>query len=222
MKRPSSHHPRSRGFGLLELILVFAVILGAGAIVFAVYRSAQNHSDADSIVGGVSLVATNVKAELDASAGQHWHGADVFNALNSPSNNLAAIQNMYATAGIVPRNLMNTAPGCPSNGSPFPVGMLTANSCLWVYLQSNAKDANGNLLSGEPMIDVMASAVSDEVCNLVLPRLYQSFPYDGVSHVMVDGVGLTSASQAFANGGGCNNGQSFFINNHQVTVVVTP
>lgn len=38
---------RRRGFGLLEVILVFAIVIGAAAIVFTVFQSAQHRSDVE-------------------------------------------------------------------------------------------------------------------------------------------------------------------------------
>lgn len=53
---------RRRGFGLLEVILVFAIIIGAAAAVFTVYGYAQASSDAQAITEETNLVAANLRA----------------------------------------------------------------------------------------------------------------------------------------------------------------
>lgn len=55
MQRPQS------GFGLLEVILVTALVLVAGAIVFAVFESARPSSQASTEVTKLSTLATNLK-----------------------------------------------------------------------------------------------------------------------------------------------------------------
>lgn len=46
INRPLSKTHR-RGFGLLEVILVFAIVIGAAAIVFTVFQSAQHRADVE-------------------------------------------------------------------------------------------------------------------------------------------------------------------------------
>lgn len=52
---------RSRAFGLLEVILVFALILGAGAITFSVFASAKGSADADQLAQQMNLIAANLR-----------------------------------------------------------------------------------------------------------------------------------------------------------------
>jgi type II secretory pathway pseudopilin PulG len=52
----------SKAFGLLEVILVFAIIIGAAAAVFMVYGYAQSSSDAEALTTETNLVAANLRA----------------------------------------------------------------------------------------------------------------------------------------------------------------
>jgi type II secretory pathway pseudopilin PulG len=51
---------RHRGFGLLEIILVFALIIGASAIVFTVYTSAQSSADATHEAERLEAIAASL------------------------------------------------------------------------------------------------------------------------------------------------------------------
>lgn len=51
-----------RGFGLLEVILVFAIVIGAAAAVFTVFGYAKGSSDAQAITEETNLVAANLRA----------------------------------------------------------------------------------------------------------------------------------------------------------------
>lgn len=56
-----SRRSRSRAFGLLEVILVFALVLGAGAITFSVFASAKGSADADQTAAQMNLIAANLR-----------------------------------------------------------------------------------------------------------------------------------------------------------------
>jgi type II secretory pathway pseudopilin PulG len=51
-----------KGFGLLEIILVFAIIIGAGAIVFSVFSNAQDKALVSHGVDQMNLVVANTRA----------------------------------------------------------------------------------------------------------------------------------------------------------------
>lgn len=53
---------RSKAFGLLEVILVFAIVIGAAAAVFTVFGFANASSEANAIVDQTNLVAANLRA----------------------------------------------------------------------------------------------------------------------------------------------------------------
>lgn len=53
---------KRRGFGLLEVILVFAIVIGAAAVVFTVFQSAKPSADASAEVEHAQLIASNVKS----------------------------------------------------------------------------------------------------------------------------------------------------------------
>lgn len=50
------------GFGLLETILVFAIVIGAGTIVFSVFRAASAGSNSSEAVDQVKLVISNLQS----------------------------------------------------------------------------------------------------------------------------------------------------------------
>ncbi|BFI94991.1 MAG: hypothetical protein RSP_05010 [Rhodanobacter sp.] len=52
---------RRRGFGLLEVILVFAIVIGAAAVVFTVFGFAHASSEASNIVDETNLIAGNLR-----------------------------------------------------------------------------------------------------------------------------------------------------------------
>lgn len=52
----------SRAFGLLEVILVFAIVIGAAAVTFAVFDSANGSANADTLVSELNLTAANLRA----------------------------------------------------------------------------------------------------------------------------------------------------------------
>jgi len=62
-----SFNKRSKGFGLLEVILVFAIVIGAAAVVFTVFQSAKPSADASNEGSNVSTIATNLKSTYGIS-----------------------------------------------------------------------------------------------------------------------------------------------------------
>lgn len=62
MKFASFRKSTSRGFGLLEVILVFALVIGAAAVVFSVFQSAKPSADASNEGSNLSTIATNIKS----------------------------------------------------------------------------------------------------------------------------------------------------------------
>ena len=56
------HRRKSRAFGLLEVILVFAIVIGAAAIVFTVFGFAHGASEASELADETNLVAANLRA----------------------------------------------------------------------------------------------------------------------------------------------------------------
>lgn len=72
---------RSRAFGLLEVMLVFALIIGAGAIVFSVYSSAASSARATGVVDQASLIAGNLKASPWAQQSTGYTGLTTARAI---------------------------------------------------------------------------------------------------------------------------------------------
>ncbi len=57
----SLHRRKSRAFGLLEVILVFAIVIGAAAVVFTVFTGANGSANADRVVAQTDLIAANIR-----------------------------------------------------------------------------------------------------------------------------------------------------------------
>lgn len=59
---PSIKKRVTKGFGLLEVILVFAIVIGAAAVVFTVFQSAKPSADASNEASNLTTLATNLKS----------------------------------------------------------------------------------------------------------------------------------------------------------------
>lgn len=53
---------RTKGFGLLEIILVIALVIAAGAVVFTVFGSAQPSSEASHATEDLTVLAADIKS----------------------------------------------------------------------------------------------------------------------------------------------------------------
>ncbi len=67
MKKFSLNRTTKKGFSLLEVILVLAVIAGAAVAVFMAYESAKPSSDAANEDANLTTLTTNLKATLGIS-----------------------------------------------------------------------------------------------------------------------------------------------------------
>lgn len=52
---------KSIGFGLLEVILVFALVIGAGAVTFGVFQSANSAAEIQTFTTNISLIVANTR-----------------------------------------------------------------------------------------------------------------------------------------------------------------
>lgn len=62
------------GFGLLEVILVFALVIGAAAITFTAFQSARPSADSDRATSDLTVLAANIKGVY--AAGGNYSGID--------------------------------------------------------------------------------------------------------------------------------------------------
>jgi len=76
--RPARWHA---GFGLLEVILVFALVLAAGAITFSVYRSAQSSAEASKEADHATLIVANLRSGGFATS-SGYSGLTIAKAIN--------------------------------------------------------------------------------------------------------------------------------------------
>lgn len=103
--------PRRRvgtaGFGLLEMILTFILVIGAGAGVFWLYQSAKATSDAETAVDQASTIASGLQQVLGGKAAG-YSGLTTTRAID---------------AHVIPRDMVN-ADGTTAQG---PWGALSVN-----------------------------------------------------------------------------------------------
>jgi type II secretory pathway pseudopilin PulG len=64
--RPFLSHRFHRGFGLLEVILVFALVIGAAGVVFTVFQSTQPSADSSRATSSLTLLSANIKGAYAA------------------------------------------------------------------------------------------------------------------------------------------------------------
>jgi type II secretory pathway pseudopilin PulG len=74
---------KTRGFGLLEVILVFAIVIGAAAVVFTVFQSAKPSADAANEVDHATLIASNIKSVLGTYGTNNYVGLNTTQAIAS-------------------------------------------------------------------------------------------------------------------------------------------
>lgn len=105
----------TKGFGLLEVILVFAIVIGAAAVVFTVFQSAKPSADASNEGSNISTLATNVKSTYGING--DYAGLDLSGAI---------------AAKAVPASMV-TAPDAASNswGGDVDVAVNGTNSRLF-------------------------------------------------------------------------------------------
>lgn len=116
---PRALRARSRAFGLLEVILVFAIVIGAAAATFAVFTPANASAKASDTAARANTILANLRASP-------WGLAHNYSGL-SPD--------LAVKAGVVPRSMV-------VDGNPT-----TAYGPIWVgqYYASNRKfDLNMN------------------------------------------------------------------------------
>lgn len=101
-----------KGFGLLEVILVFALVIGAGAVVFSVYQSAQARAEIAHDRELMSTLAGNLMTIFN----KPWD-----------ANNGPAVQDAYyahpATLGGPQCSVSDHSPGCWSETANAPLGV---------------------------------------------------------------------------------------------------
>jgi type II secretory pathway pseudopilin PulG len=178
MKSPRPHR-RLHGFGLLEVILVFAIVIGAAAVVFSVFQSANAQRQADAGVAQFELLGANIQSFLAANQTNiQFFGQ---------GNNMSAD---YHAAGITPTSMMTTPdqPGLGQSvfGSEISVSPnYTRNYVLIEY-----------------------GGISQAACQLMAAALYARYPThsDGTTYVFVNNIGL-GYQQSVVSGGApvCNN-----------------
>jgi type II secretory pathway pseudopilin PulG len=104
MKFHSLKKRASKGFGLLEVILVFAIVIGAAAVVFTVFQSAKPSADASNEGSNISTIATNLKSTYGVNhsyAGLTAANALLAKAIPTPMINASATNGIQSQWGNV-------------------------------------------------------------------------------------------------------------------------
>lgn len=95
----------SKGFGLLEVILVFAIVIGAAAVVFTVFQSARPSANAANEASNLSTIATNLKSTFGIS------------------HNYARLDTQQANfAGAIPKSMAVGTTAAESQWGPVTIG----------------------------------------------------------------------------------------------------
>lgn len=158
--------PRSsRGFGLLEVILVFAVLAGAGVVVFDQFQSAQ------------------------ARANAHVQAENARTAMGNLQSTLGASHNYSA----LPTGYFGSAPPSSAAATFFPKGMLQADGSImspWgsVTLNNYRDSFAYGLASNSQYVMVFNNVPQDECPYFLVDLLNQANGFYSV------GVGPTGQS----------------------------
>lgn len=97
--RPTVVSPRHRrGFGLLEVILVFALLIGAGVAVFDVFRSAQASAEATDTNERLNTLAANARATFGHDYSPLFDAYSTASGFNGPAA-LTLLQKVYTVNG---------------------------------------------------------------------------------------------------------------------------
>lgn len=151
---------RSRGFGLLEVILVFAIVIGAAAVVFSIFQSAQPSADA---ANEASVLTTLVANTRQAYGGNYAVivQSDVIKAQAAPASMVSGGTGLVSQWGTVtvgraggadPHHFWVTYANVPTDvctklvsgvAAYFPAGIKVGTTAVM--------DSQGQLLSGQPM-----------------------------------------------------------------------
>lgn len=167
-------HRLSHGFGLLEVIVVLALLIGASAIVFTVFKSAEANAETSEAVDQVQQVASNLRGLRAMSPGSNADGS-VYLLANAPTTAGVAIRQMVFK-GMTP--VLNTSnPSWPTyqgawGGSSLILTQATmvpggnAQNDYWALMYTNVDAASCPrfVMGVAPSVDYMemyaATAVS--------------------------------------------------------------
>ena len=159
---------RSRGFGLLEVILVFAIVIGAAAVVFTVFQSAKPSADAANEATNLTTMAANVKGAYNGNYSL-ISASNLIKAKMIPSSMVSGstIKNQWGTVmlgrvgGGDYRHFQVTYSGIPSEvcsklisgvAGYFPAGIKVGIT--------DVLDNQGHLLPGQPMAACGAARIT--------------------------------------------------------------
>lgn len=109
---------QGRGFGLLEVILVFAIVIGAAAVVFSVFQSAKPSADVDVEVNHTTTIIGNLRSVFSP---QHVYtglnntlaiqAKAVPNDMIDPANPTTGIQSQWGAVTLAPSTCANLTNG---------------------------------------------------------------------------------------------------------------
>lgn len=139
-----NHHRfrAARGFGLLEVILVFVLVIGASAIVFSIYQSASQRSRISEAIDQMATIVGNLRASPLVQG-------------NVDLTGLTAAQ----TASLIPANLQTNPWGgtytlsfvaTTSKSFKVKVGNVDPNDCAPFILAVRSTQKSGSQLALGP------------------------------------------------------------------------
>jgi type II secretory pathway pseudopilin PulG len=193
---------RTRGFGLLEIILVFAVLLGAGAVIFGLFESAQTRSEA------------------------HTQAENARTAMGNMASTLGAHHDYSA----LPTGYFGDAPTSATAASFFPKSMVQANGSTiqspWgTVTLNNYRDSFSYGLPTNSQYVMVFNNVPPDVCPYFLIDLINQV--NGFYSVQVGPTGQSFASVVMQKGAyvgapGTANPQPSFGNYEGICTVYSP
>jgi type II secretory pathway pseudopilin PulG len=156
---------KNPGFGLLEVILVFAIVIGAAAVVFSVFQSAQPSAEVDAEINRTTTIIGNLRSVFSP---QHVYtgltntlaiqAKAVPSDMIDPAHPATGIQSQWGTVTLGPSTCASISNGCimltyasvPAEACmKYASGILPAIPNAYVFINNvGTSSANGQINMG--------------------------------------------------------------------------
>lgn len=175
---PQAWRPwRKSGFGLLEIILVFVLVIGAAALVFSVYQGATTRHQTTATLEQVNTVAANIQGSVFAypSSPQTWTNDMAVQAHILPAgmqtNAFGGAIEVNPNPGSNPREFIVVVRNIQTSACPDFLTSVSANpTWTWARMMSPPQPAGSGNLSGGTMLDTYIVAANKSNYNLIIAR----------------------------------------------------
>jgi type II secretory pathway pseudopilin PulG len=164
------------GFGLLEVILVFALVIGAGAVVFTVFQSASLRHRASTTIEQVNTVVANVQSSTFAAPDQSaslTNDQAIKAGILTPglqTNAFGGAIEVNADPASVPREFRVVIRNVPREACPDLLTSVAANpTWTWAQMGNPQPAGSGNLPTGV-MVDTYLVAQNKSNFSLIMSR----------------------------------------------------